>query len=188
MEIEPLEPDFFYHVYNRGINRQPIFTNEEHYYKFLDLTRKYLPKIADIYAYCLLPNHFHFLFYIRVHPDRVPPPCLGISHLCNAYAQWFNKLTDRTGGLFQRPFRRKRITDQEYLKRVIYYIHRNPLHHKMTNYPSMYPFSSYCDFIGHQPTVIKREQVLEWFDGRDNFIDYHSMQFDHFIDCMLEDE
>ena len=189
MEIEPLEPDCFYHVYNRGINRQPFLTEESHFIKFMSLCKKYLPRIADVYAYCLLPNHFHFLLYIRVYPDRVSlPPCQGISHLCNSYAQWFNRRSDRVGGLFQRPFRRKKITDQDYLKQVIYYIHRNPLHHNLTGNPVNYRFSSYREFISDQPTILQREQVLEWFDGRENFIHFHSSQFNHFTISVLEDE
>lgn len=189
MEIEPIEPDCYYHIYNRGINRQAIFTCEEHYSKFLTLCQYYIPSVADIMAYCLLPNHFHFLLYI--HPDGVPPRRGGINPLgtlFNAYAQWYNKQTDRVGGLFQRPFKRKRITEQEYLKQVIYYIHRNPLHHKLVRDPSRYPFSSYQGIIGNQSSLIQQEQVLEWFDGRENFMKFHSMNFNSYVDNMLEDE
>jgi putative transposase len=188
MEIEQLEPDYFYHVYNRGINRQPIFSSEEHYYKFLILCQLYIPEIADILAYCLLPNHFHFLLYI--HPDGVGVPRRGgnpLGNLFNAYAQWFNKKTDRTGGLFQRPFRRKRITEQEYLKQVICYIHRNPLHHKLVVNPFKYPYSSYHAIVGNQPTFLQRNHVLDWFDGRENFMDYHTMKFTTYTDGMFED-
>ena len=188
MEIEPLLPDNFYHIYNRGINRQSIFTHNEHYYWFLELCTKYLPSFADVYAYCLMPNHFHFLLYIQEHPDRVPPPCQGIGHLCNAYAQWFNRQTQRSGNLFQRPFKRKRIQDQQYLMGLIYYIHRNPLHHKITQHPSEYPFSSYHEIIGKNRTILQREQVLEWFDGTDNFNAYHSMNFNLFEESQLEDD
>jgi putative transposase len=190
MEIEPIEPDCYYHIYNRGINRQPIFIAEEHYLRFITLFQLYVPDIADILAYCLLPNHFHFLLYI--HPDGVGVPRRGgtnpLGSLFNAYAQWFNKRTDRVGGLFQRPFKRKKIMEQEYLKQVIYYIHRNPLHHKFISNPAEYPYSSYQRIIGNQPTVLQREQVLEWFDGRKNFMEYHMMQFDDYKDKMLEDE
>jgi len=180
MEIEVIEPDYYYHIYNRGINRQPIFTSVDHYYRFLFLCKKYVPSYADVLAYCLMPNHFHFLLYI--HPDGVGVPRRGVnSPLCNffnAYAQWFNKMTDRTGGLFQRPFKRKKILDQEYLKQVVYYIHRNPMHHKMVAKPEEYSFTSYHDLISNHPTFLKREDVLDWFDGPSHFSDYHKMHFE----------
>ncbi len=62
MDQARLDFGLFYH--NRGNNRGPIFTEERNYYYFLDLMRKYLLPILDLYAYCLLPNHFHLL--IRV--------------------------------------------------------------------------------------------------------------------------
>jgi hypothetical protein len=86
-------------------------------------------------------------------------------------------MTDRTGGLFQRPFKRKRIETQEYLKHAIYYIHRNPMHHRLAVNPDEYTFSSYHAMINNHPTFLKRELVLDWFDGADNFVDFHKMQF-----------
>ncbi len=192
MEIDIIEPDYYYHIYNRGNNKEKIFKEDEHYYKFLELSKKYLTQQTDILAYCLLPNHFHFLLFMHDHktnavntqtsgrnmPSNGPINLsLPLSHLFNAYAQWFNKKTGRTGGLFQRPFRRRRITSEEYLKQVIYYIHRNPMHHHLADNPENWKFSSYKTILSDQPTLLKREQVLEWFGDRENFVQYHTMQF-----------
>lgn len=180
MEIEVIEPDYYYHIYNRGINRQPIFVYEKHYLKFLKLFKTYIPSYADILAYCLIPNHFHFLLYI--HPDGVgvPRQCfanpLGVTF--NSYAQWFNKKTDRTGSLFQRPFKRKKIDTQEYLKQVIYYIHRNPMHHGLTDHPEEYKYSSYADLVSNNETMVSRDHVLQWFDGPSHFADFHKIKFE----------
>ncbi|HEX2395195.1 MAG TPA: transposase [Bacteroidales bacterium] len=180
MEIDVIEPDYYYHIYNRGINRQPIFSDQNHYYKFLMLCIKYITSQADVLSYCLIPNHFHFLVYF--HPDidwhTKPSGNSPLNQLFNSYAQWFNKRTDRTGGLFQSPFKRKRILDQEYLKQAIYYIHRNPMHHKITRKPDEYVYSSYNDLIGNNPTFVKRDHVLQWFDGPVHFADYHKMKFE----------
>jgi hypothetical protein len=54
--------------------------------------------------------------------------------------------------------------------------------------PANYPFSSYQGIIGIQPTILNRNQVLEWFDGKKNFIDYHSSQFQLDSEDMLEDD
>jgi len=181
MKTDPLVSGYYYHIYNQGINKERIFKHEDHYRKFISLCEKFLFSQVDVYAYCLMPNHFHFLFYIPEHPDRVPPPCQGVlslSHLFNAYAQWFNRQTNRTGGLFRRPFRRKRITDNYYLMRVLYYIHHNPVHHKFAENTSDWSFSSYHALTADQPTQLMREQVMEWFGGRKNFIAYHANQFE----------
>ncbi|MBN2349560.1 MAG: hypothetical protein JXJ22_12005 [Bacteroidales bacterium] len=65
MEIEPIESGNYDHMYNRGINRENIFSADEHYIKFLDLCKKYLPRMAEVFAYCLLPSHFHFVAFIK---------------------------------------------------------------------------------------------------------------------------
>jgi len=56
-----MEPDKFYHVYNRGNNRQDIFFEEANYRYFLDKYVYYLNNLVDTFAYCLMPNHFHLL-------------------------------------------------------------------------------------------------------------------------------
>jgi REP element-mobilizing transposase RayT len=189
MEIDFLEADYYYHLYNRGINREILFKEEVDYYKFLELCKKYLIPYFDLLAYCLLPNHFHFLLYIHEissksiqsnaqhevsHPYNFSLP---LSHLFNSYAQWYNKKTGRTGSLFQRPFKRKRITSEEYLKQAIYYIHRNPMHHNIVQKPENWIFSSYRNILNDKTTLVKCDRVLEWFGNRRNFIDYHRMQF-----------
>lgn len=188
MEIDFFEPGYYYHVFNRGINGQTLFTEEEHYVKFLSLCKKYIPEQAEVLAYCLMPSHFHFLLLMKdLKSPEQGKESLFLSHLFNAYAQWLNKKTDRTGTLFQRPFKRKRITDENYLKQVVYYIHRNPLHHKLARKPDEWLYSSYQAILSPQKTMVNREEVLGWFDDRKNFIDYHRMQFDIDRSLLLDD-
>ena len=65
MEIDEIEEGYFYHIYNRGNNSEKIFFSEENYAYFLKLLTKYIFPVADIYAYCLLNNHFHILVRIK---------------------------------------------------------------------------------------------------------------------------
>jgi putative transposase len=58
MRQDFFEPGVIYHVFNRGNNKENIFFEEENYRYFLELLKKHLLPIADIYAYCLLKNHF----------------------------------------------------------------------------------------------------------------------------------
>jgi putative transposase len=62
---EPLQPDQYYHIYNRGINGETRFRQERNYRYFLKLWSKHVEPIAETYAYCLLSNHFHFLVRIK---------------------------------------------------------------------------------------------------------------------------
>jgi len=57
----------FYHVYNRSIDRKPMFLKEDNYQFFLRKYNQYLLPVLDTYAYCLLGNHFHLL--VRIHDD-----------------------------------------------------------------------------------------------------------------------
>jgi putative transposase len=56
----------FYHIYNRGNNKENIFFEERNYQHFLNLFDKYLSPYVDVYAYCLMPNHFHFLIRVKM--------------------------------------------------------------------------------------------------------------------------
>jgi hypothetical protein len=61
----PLEPGKIYHVYNRANGDEDIFLSKWNYLYFLDKFKLYISPICDVYAYCLLPNHFHFLLRIK---------------------------------------------------------------------------------------------------------------------------
>lgn len=61
----PIEADYFYHIYNRGINGEVIFKTAKNYQFFLNKLKDNLLSVCDIYAYCLMPNHFHLLVKIK---------------------------------------------------------------------------------------------------------------------------
>jgi putative transposase len=109
-----------YHIYNRGINRQKIFFEERNYHYFLRKMRTLLKPHAFILAYCLMPNHFHWLISpthegeelsgkrIPVFGNSMAPEMLGIQNLSNSigillssFTQGINKSQGRTGSLFQ---------------------------------------------------------------------------------------
>lgn len=148
----PLVVDEIYHVFNRGINRQPAFTNKWEYKRAmqcLDYYRFALPPaklsvflktsnnnqtetlanmakkkdtLIDILSYCLMPNHFHLL--LRQRKEK------GISRfmskLLNSYTKYFNKRNKRDGSLFLDQFKAVRIETDEQLLHVQRYIHLNP--------------------------------------------------------------
>ncbi|MEZ4942074.1 MAG: hypothetical protein R3D58_14440 [Saprospiraceae bacterium] len=117
-------PNTIYHIYNQGNNRQRIFFKDENYRFFLKKMREYLLPYGDLLCYCLMPNHFHWLMYVRVleieiHPksgnsegvagsDPFDPSGRSTRDLNNAiglllrsYTNAINKQENRTGSLFR---------------------------------------------------------------------------------------
>lgn len=70
-KLEPLQPSKYYHIYNRGNNRENLFIEEKNYFHFLDLWQKHVAPVADTFAYCLMKNHFHFLIRIKEEEEIV---------------------------------------------------------------------------------------------------------------------
>ncbi len=116
--------------------------------------------------------------------ERKPNPSNQFSHLFNSYAQGFNRTIDRTGSLFEKPFKRKLVESEDYLKRLIYYIHHNPVHHGFSDTIIEYPWSSYLAIVKPYETTFKQEEVIDWFDDVENFKFYH--QQEHELEVMKE--
>ena len=106
------------------------------------------------------------------------PPHQYFSNLFNAYTKAFNKQHQTHGTLFERPFRRKRINEKDYLRQVILYIHSNPVHHGFCEHPIEYPWSSYLTCISEKPTKLQRKFVIGWFDDVANFRYMHNKKID----------
>jgi REP element-mobilizing transposase RayT len=153
----PLTAGKYYHVYNRGINGESIFKEEKSYHKFLELYEAHVHPVVDTIAYCLLGNHFHLIIRPRqdlrdkytiytgnidgsVSSERVSKQ---FSHFFNGYAQSFNKLYERTGALFETPFRRKEVENVAYLNQLIHYVHSNPQKHGLVDDYKEWAYSSY---------------------------------------------
>ncbi|CAN0601844.1 unnamed protein product, partial [Ectocarpus sp. 12 AP-2014] len=163
-----LEKDKYYHIYNRGINGTMIFKNDENKRYFLRLIKKHLQDNVCILAYCLLNNHFHFVIQVKEDEKLVSQ---SFSNLFNAYAKAYNKQEGRTGTLFERPFKRKLITDEDYLRNVIVYTHTNPEHHKVIGDFRNFEFSSYSTFLSknNKPLInIELDEVVSLFEDLEN--------------------
>ena len=180
----PLEWGRYYHVYNRGNNRENLFVEERNYRYFLQLYAHHIEPVAETYAYCLLHNHFHLLVRIRDAEDMdltgfpkpvrsVLPPGRAFANLFNAYAKAINEAYDRTGALFQRPFGRIEVTSDAQFAWLVVYIHRNPQKHSFVDDFRDWPYSSYHALLSAQPTRLKREVVLGWFDGPAGLVAFH---------------
>ena len=64
-KFEPLEYGRYYHIYNRAISTENLFHQVTNYEHFLRLYDKYIEPVAETFAWCLMPNHFHLLIKIK---------------------------------------------------------------------------------------------------------------------------
>ncbi|WP_395066016.1 transposase [Flavobacterium sp.] len=173
MKNDILEAGAIYHFFNRGNNKENIFIEDRNYNYFL----KYLLPISDVYAYCLLKNHFHIAIKIREKeelPEKYQEKIhLPFSNLFNTYTKSINKAYDRSGSLFQEHPQRNRVENEEYLRQLIIYIHLNPLKHKFSDDFSAYKHSSFQSYLSDRETNLDKEYILDLFGGKENFIYYH---------------
>jgi len=195
MANEPLQYGRYYHIYNRGNNRENLFVERRNYPYFLKLYAKHIQPVAETFAYCLLPNHFHFAirtyteeeqeaYYQQIGsispspPFKLRKPSRAFNNLFIAYARAFNKATKRTGVLFETPFGRKIVDSERYLMTLITYIHRNPQKHGSVADFRDWPWSSYGAMLSNKPTKVQRDEVLAWYNGRSQFTDAHLTEVD----------
>lgn len=175
----PLEQGKYYHIYNRACGFEKLFIDQYNYDFFLSLFNEYLKDIVDIYSYCLVPNHFHFLVKMKKLQGFKE---LGafyskkFSNLFNSYARSFNKFYNRRGNLFTQNFKRKEIDDLDYLRTVVIYIHRNPVKHGLVKDLSDWEFSSYHEIINLEPEVCRCKEVLKWFGNVETLKFCHSLE------------
>lgn len=185
----PLHPGHYYHIYNRGNNRENIFIEDRNYRYFLTLYAQYILPIAITYAYCLLKNHFHFLIRLRTYEEQKTwqvsetcqvsevftpkDPSRQFSHLFNSYTKAINKAYGRTGSLFAKPFRRKLVQSDAYFFQLIPYINRNAQHHGLVDDFRDWKYGSYHTILSSQPTQLARADVLDLFGGLAAFTEAH---------------
>lgn len=170
----PLEEGKYYHVYNRGNNKDRLFFSTADYYFFLRKYYNYLDTYVETYAYCILPNHFHFL--VRVKEDGNG----GATSVSNQFRKLFichtmrvNSINGRKGCLMSRNFRREEVIDERYLMNVIRYIHLNPVKHGYITQNSSYLYCSFYDVLANKNPYVKRTEILNLFGGMEQFLEFH---------------
>lgn len=186
-KIETLEFGKYYHIYNRGINSENLFKENRNHEYFLMLYNKHIDPIAETFAWCLLKNHFHLLVRIKTIQEimanqeeneikKIISPHQAFGNLFNAYTKSINKGYTRHGSLFERPFKRKLIDNDMYLRSVIKYIHYNPVNHGFCEHPIEYSWSSYLTCISEKPTKLKRDKVISLFDNKASLESSHNQK------------
>jgi putative transposase len=131
-----------------------------------------------VIAYCLMPNHYHFL----LRQDEQEPASRLPQRVFNSYTKAFNRRYDRTGTLFEGPYKAIHVDQDRYLLHLCRYVHANPVKHGLVSDPEQWPYSNYLEWIGvrngklvdrafareHFPaTESYRQFVLDYLDGLD---------------------
>lgn len=136
-------PGEYYHLTNRGTDRQPIFFERANYIFFLQRVRQHLTPVADIIAYCLMPNHYHLLVRLTDAGLSHAMMLLGIS-----FSKSVNTRQERVGPLFAGAFRAKHVDGDDYLVHLSRYLHLNPVRAGLVQRAEDWEFSSYRDYLG----------------------------------------
>lgn len=165
-------------MYNRGNNRQTIFFTPDNYLYFLrKIKQEWLP-FCDILAWCLMPNHFHFLL---VPNQEGCLPASESSHLqlqkaigktLSSYTRAINKCHDRTGNLFQQKTKAKCLYQEgkpqlqdNYLFHCLHYLHYNPVAAELVSQPWEWAYSSAPDYYGKRKGQLCNKDLLYQLGG-----------------------
>lgn len=189
--------DYFYHIYNRGVERRPTFIKKREvgralltlkYYRFANLPLKLSKflilseaernklqsqisesrKLVEIIAYCLMPNHFHFLLK-QLQDNGISR---FISDFTNSYTKYFNTKNDRVGPLFQGTFKAVIVETDEQLLHLSRYIHLNPVVSAIIKDEEFeeYQASSYPEYLNNSlESICKKEEILNFFSSMEEY-------------------
>lgn len=149
----------FFHVFNRGVAKQPIFLDEQDYRHFLRRLQKLKSEKRfdhEIYAYVLMPNHFHLLLQ-----TKKTPLAKIMTSLLTSYSMYFNRKYQRVGPLFQNRFKSKLCDRDSYFLGASRYIHLNPIEAGIATSLDEYPWSSYQEiFSNGGASIIHQDEIL----------------------------
>jgi len=150
--------DAIYHITVRGNNRQDIFLDDADRTFFLDLLKRVSRRFRlEIFAFCLMGNHFHLFL-------RTPEANLSqaMHWLIGTYAGYFNWKHQRSGHVFQDRYKSVLVTEDSHWLHLSMYLHLNPFRAGLVERLANYRWSSYLDYIRAQSRFdwLKREEIL----------------------------
>jgi putative transposase len=201
-----LAKDEIYHIYNRSIAKEQIFTSLSQlnhmfetidYYRYPQILRysefrkltneakqiyqynmEQKNPLVEIFTFSFMPNHFHIL--LRQTEENGIKQFISI--LQNSYAKYFNTRYHRQGGLFQSPFQARWIETDEQFIHVSRYIHLNHVTsyiipiEKLANYQ----YSSYSSYLGISNTTwLNSKPILGFFSSTEKYKQFVEDQVDY---------
>ncbi len=150
--------DEYFHLYNRSVDNTLLFKSNDDYLYFLDKFKiKNNTYPASVFAYCLMPNHFHFL--LRQDDDK--PIYQIFNDINNSYVQHYNNKYSRKGHLYQGSLQHKRVKKENYIISLCQYIHYNPKKAGLVNNLSGWKYSNYLEWISKRNGVLFNDELLK---------------------------
>ncbi|MBT9777374.1 hypothetical protein GPL15_12750 [Clostridium sp. MCC353] len=177
-----------YHIFNRGIDQRSIFEDSQNKYFFLKCIRKSLSIYAvDIYAYCLMDNHFHLLIH-----GELSEIAHFMRHIEGRFGAAYNSHHQRLGRVFQSAYKSRAVNSKRYLLGVLRYIHKNPENAGMNISIYSSPFVSLHEYLNPQSkNLIISKNAFELFSkdftSPEEFIKFHKFQDVILYDDIEED-
>lgn len=183
----PLLSNHYYHIYNRVIQGRKLFYSNNNYTFYLNLFKQVdFSQSCRMIAYCLMPNHYHFLVYIT-NPKLFSKKMM---FFFNKYLKSLNTARKEQGRYFENRFKAKVIENELYLLGLCCYIHLNPLKSGLVKSLNDWPFSNYLEFIGKrhgdlwdstffQQFIVTHSNYLEFMAAQYNENDLKSIIIEH---------
>jgi len=158
-----------YHVIVRGVNREPIFYEDEDRFLYLESLAKAKKKAPFlVHAYCLMDNHVHLLL-------QETTESIGdtLRRIGSSYVYGFNRKYERVGHLFQGRFTSETVENDSYFLTAFRYIHQNPVKAKITQHCAEYEWSSYGVYSNndcHSKNLVDTTFALDLAGGRQQLL------------------
>ena len=147
-----------FHIYNRSVKDLLLFVCDDDYLYFLNKFKLKINKYpASVFAYCLMPNHFHFL----LRQDYEKPIYKIFNDINNSYVQYYNNKYSRYGHLYKGSLQHKRIKNDNYLISLCQYIHYNPRKAGLVNDLLEWKYSNYMEWIGKRNGSLFNNELLK---------------------------
>ncbi len=202
----PFSSNCFYHIVCKSIDGLPLFHDIKDYSIFLERFKKFNHGFLDIWAYCLLLNHAHFIIKVKsaasiesyiseLLPEQRTKTMISFLADTNnesltdavierqmnsflvSYANYINNKYNRKGGIFQKPFKRIQISSDGHLQQAIVYVHANAQKHGIVNDFKTYGYSSYNEAINN---YTDSKSVIDFFGGVEKYMQVHNEQVAYF--------
>ena len=163
--------DGIYHIYNRANNRRSINFASQTFDCFLGLLKDIKVQFdVDIFAYCLMKNHYHiFLRTKRPNLDEV------MKYFGENYAKYINYVTNGNGSVFSGRYNAKIVLEDAYFLQVLRYIHLNPVESGTVGDFLDYDWSSAKEYGSERFKVVSPDLINDYFLNFDDFVSYHRM-------------